>query len=86
MRSCRQILQTKLLSSKLCTYFYAIGASYSILKLIINKQIPIDTKITLNWVEVKDVAMGVFSGLQQEFDISKSRRELGFNPKALSRR
>jgi dihydroflavonol-4-reductase len=27
----------------------------------------------------KDIAM--FSGLQQDFDISKSRNELGFNPK-----
>ncbi|OYQ38557.1 dihydrokaempferol 4-reductase [Flavobacterium cyanobacteriorum] len=29
---------------------------------------------------VKDIAM--FSGLKQDFDISKARRELGFNPKA----
>ena len=28
----------------------------------------------------KDIAM--FSGLQQDFDISKSRNELGFNPKS----
>jgi dihydroflavonol-4-reductase len=28
----------------------------------------------------KDIAM--FSGLQQNFDISKSRTELGFNPKS----
>ncbi|MDN5395579.1 MAG: hypothetical protein L0G39_06480 [Chryseobacterium sp.] len=28
----------------------------------------------------KDIAM--FSGLQQNFDISKARNELGFNPKA----
>ncbi|MDN3692270.1 hypothetical protein QWZ06_08325 [Chryseobacterium tructae] len=27
----------------------------------------------------KEIAM--FSGLQQDFDISKSRNELGFNPK-----
>lgn len=139
--------------------FLPINVSYGVLKLIINKQIPIDTKITLNWVDVKDVAMGcylaaqkgrsgeryiltnekcmtitdttklaqklypelklkvpgavpkcllytiaglmefsakvsgkapvlttkdisMFSGLQQDFDISKSRKELGFNPKS----
>lgn len=28
----------------------------------------------------KDIAM--FSGLQQDFDISKARTELGFNPKS----
>ena len=30
-------------------------------------------------LSVKDVAM--FSGLQQDFDIDKSRNELGFDPK-----
>lgn len=30
-------------------------------------------------LSTKDVAM--FSGLQQDFDISKARNELGFNPK-----
>ena len=30
-------------------------------------------------LSVKDIAM--FSGLQQDFDISKARNELGFNPK-----
>lgn len=138
--------------------FLPLNVSYGVLKLILNKQIPIDTKITLNWVDVKDVAEGcylaaqkgrsgeryilanekcmtitdttklaqkrypelklkvpgsvpkfllyaiaglmefsaklsgkppvlttkeiaMFSGLQQDFDISKSRNELGFNPK-----
>ncbi|EHQ44195.1 NAD-dependent epimerase/dehydratase family protein [Myroides odoratus] len=138
--------------------FPPLSVSYGVLKLILNKQIPIDTKITLNWVDVKDVAEGcylaaqkgrpgeryilandtcmtitettklaqelypklrlkvpgsvpkfvlyiiasmmefsaklngkppvltrkdiaMFSGLQQDFDISKSRKELGFNPK-----
>lgn len=139
--------------------FLPLNVSYGVLKLIINKEIPIDTKITLNWVDVKDVAEGcylaaqhgrageryilanercmtitdttilanklypelkiripgsvpkpilfaiagmmeisakmrgkapvltrkdiaMFSGLQQNFDISKSRKELGFNPKS----
>lgn len=138
--------------------FLPLNVSYNILKLILNKEIPIDTKITLNWIDVKDVAEGcwlaaekgrdgeryifaneqcmtitettqlantlypelkiqipgtlpkfllftiagimefsarmrgqtpiitrnniaMFSGLQQDFDISKARNELGFNPK-----
>ncbi|UHO39120.1 NAD-dependent epimerase/dehydratase family protein [Chryseobacterium capnotolerans] len=139
--------------------FLPLNVSYGILKLILNKKIPVDTKITLNWVDVKDVAEGcylaaqkgrpgeryilanekcmtitdttilanklysdlklkipksvpkrilftiaglmefsaklsrkapvltrkdisMFSGLQQDFDISKARNELGFNPKS----
>lgn len=138
--------------------FLPLNVSYGVLKLILNKQIPVDTKITLNWVDVKDVAEGcflaaqkgkngeryilaneqcmtitettrlaqklypdlglkvpgavpkfflytiaalmefsakitgkapvltrkdirMFSGLQQNFDITKARNELGFNPK-----
>jgi len=134
-----------------------LNVSYGVLKLILNKQIPVDTKITMNWIDVKDVAEGcylaalrgrngeryilaneqcltitgttvlaknlhpelnlkvpgtvpkpvlftiawlmelvgkwrnqaplltrkdiaMFSGLQQNFDISKARNELGFNP------
>lgn len=139
--------------------FLPLNVSYGVLKLILNRQIPVDTKITLNWVDVKDVAEGcylaaqkgrpgeryilanekcmtitdttvlanklypdlklkipdsvpkgilytiaafmeftaklsgkapvltrkdisMFSGLQQDFDISKARNELGFNPKS----
>ncbi|AZA80475.1 dihydrokaempferol 4-reductase [Chryseobacterium lactis] len=139
--------------------FLPLNVSYGVLKLILNKEIPVDTKITLNWVDVKDVAEGcflaaekgrpgeryilanercmtitdttilagklypelklkapnsvpkailfsiatlmeftaklsgkaplltrkdisMFSGLQQNFDISKARNELGFNPKS----
>lgn len=138
--------------------FLPLNVSYGILKLVLNKEIPVDTKITLNWIDVKDVAEGcylaatkgrdgeryilaneqcmtitdttklastlypelqlkvpnsvpklilfgiaglmelkaklsgkapvltrkdiaMFSGLQQNFDISKARTELGFNPK-----
>ncbi|UZR92257.1 NAD-dependent epimerase/dehydratase family protein [Chondrinema litorale] len=137
--------------------FAPLNVSYNILKLILNKEIPVDTKITLNWVDVNDAAEGcylaakkgksgeryilanercmtitdttkiaaklypelklktpnsvpkfvlygvagliefgasikseapmltrkdiaMFSGLQQNFDISKARNELGFNP------
>ncbi|MDQ0595038.1 dihydroflavonol-4-reductase [Chryseobacterium ginsenosidimutans] len=139
--------------------FLPLNVSYGVLKLILNKEIPVDTKITLNWIDVKDVAEGcylaahkgrageryilanekcmtitdttmlanslypelkikipgsvpkfilfliagimefsakikkippvltrkdiaMFSGLQQNFDISKARKELGFNPKS----
>ncbi|WP_241286602.1 NAD-dependent epimerase/dehydratase family protein [Chryseobacterium arthrosphaerae] len=138
--------------------FRPLNVSYGVLKLILNKKIPVDTKITLNWIDVKDVAEGcylaaekgrageryilanekcmtitdttilanklypelkleiprsvprgilmtiaaimeftarmsgkapvltrkdiaMFSGLQQDFDISKARNELGFQPK-----
>ncbi|KIO75107.1 dihydrokaempferol 4-reductase [Pedobacter lusitanus] len=138
--------------------FGPLSVSYNIVKLILNKEIPIETNIALNWVDVKDVAEGcylaaengrsgeryilanekctsikqttkiaqelfpelsiklpvavpktvlyiaawlmetgsrltgkapllttkdiaMFSGLQQDFDISKARTELGFNPK-----
>jgi len=137
--------------------FIPLNDSYHILKLILNGKIPVDTRITLNWIDVKDVAEGcylaatkgrsgeryilaneqclsitettrvarmrypelhlkvpgaipkpllyalagtmelagklsgkaplltttevaMFSGLQQNFDISKAREELGFNP------
>lgn len=138
--------------------FAPLSVSYNVVNLILKKQIPIETKITLNWIDVKDVAEGcylaatkgkngeryilanekcmsikdttkiaqelfpelkiklptvvpkaglfaiawlmeavsklngkapllttkdiaIFSGLQQNFDISKARTELGFNPK-----
>jgi len=139
--------------------FAPLSVSYNIINLILKKQIPVETKITLNWIDVKDVAEGcylaaikgkngeryilanekctsikdttiiakelfpelkiklpivvpkavlyvaawfmemgskltgkaplisqkdiaMFSGLQQDFDISKARTELGFNPKS----
>lgn len=138
--------------------FAPLNVSYNIIHLILKKQIPVETNITLNWIDVKDVAEGcylaaikgrngeryilanekctsikettkiaqelfpelkiklptavpkpilfgvawlmeigskisgkapllttkdiaMFSGLQQDFDISKARKELGFNPK-----
>jgi dihydroflavonol-4-reductase len=139
--------------------FAPINTSYNILKLIINKKVPVETHIAINWIDVKDVAEGcylaatkgvngeryilanekctsikettkiaqelfpelniklpiavpkpilfavawimeigskitgkapllttkeiaIFSGLQQDFDISKARRALGFKPKS----
>ncbi|WP_118972964.1 NAD-dependent epimerase/dehydratase family protein [Taibaiella koreensis] len=140
------------------TAFAPLNVSYNIIDLILKKQIPVETNITLNWIDVKDVAEGcylaatkgrvgeryilanekctsikqttkiaqelfpelkiklpttvpkpilfaiawlmeagskisgkapllstkdiaMFSGLQQDFDISKARTELGFSPK-----
>jgi len=137
--------------------FAPLNVSYDILRLILTKKIPVETNITLNWVDVNDVAKGcylaatrgkngeryilaneqctsikdttriaqelfpelniklpvalpkpvlyatawlmetgskisgraplltttdiaMFSGLQQNFDISKAKTELGFNP------
>lgn len=139
--------------------FAPLNVSYNIIDLILKKQIPVETNITLNWIDVKDVAEGcylaatkgkpgeryilanercmsirettqmarqlypeldiqqpkslpkpvlygvawlmetaskithkapllttkdiaMFSGLQQNFDISKAKTELGFNPKS----
>lgn len=138
--------------------FGSLSVSYNIIDLILKKEIPVETGITLNWIDVKDVAEGcylaatkgvngeryilanekctsikdttkiaqklfpelkiklpvavpkpilfaiawfmelgskltgkapllsvkdvaMFSGLQQDFHISKARKELGFNPK-----
>lgn len=137
--------------------FAPLNVSFNVLKLILQKEIPVETNIALNWVDVKDVAEGcylaamkgisgeryilanerctsikdttkiaqqlfpelkiklpvavpktilfviawlmelgskmngkapllstkdiaMFSGLQQDFDLTKSRKELGFNP------
>ena len=138
--------------------FAPLNVSYNIIRLILKKEIPVETNIAPNWVDVKDVAEGcylaatkgisgeryilanekctsikdttkiaqqlfpelkiklpvvvpkpilyviawfmelgskisgkapllsvkdiaMFSGLQQDFDLTKSRNELGFNPK-----
>jgi dihydroflavonol-4-reductase len=138
--------------------FAPLNVSYNIISLILKKQIPVETNITLNWIDVNDVAEGcylaatkgrngeryilaneqctsikettriaqqlfpelglklpmavpkpilytvawlmettsairgkapvittkdiaMFSGLQQNFDITKARTELGFSPK-----
>jgi len=138
--------------------FAPLNVSYNIVKLILQKEIPVETNIALNWVDVRDVAEGcylaatkgingeryilanekctsikdttkiaqqlfpdlkiklpvavpkpvlfviawlmelgskisgkapllsvkdiaMFSGLQQDFDLTKSKNDLGFNPK-----
>lgn len=41
--------------------FGTLNVSFNILRLILHKQIPVETKITLNWVDVNDVAEGCYS-------------------------
>lgn len=149
------VLPSAMIGSKA---FAPLNVSYNIIDLILKKQIPVETNITLNWIDVKDVAEGcylaatkgrngeryilaneqcmsikdttriaqqlfpglkiklpaavpkpilftvgwfmelgsqltgkapllttkdiaMFSGLQQNFNITKARTELGFNPK-----
>ena len=38
--------------------FGGLNVSYNIIKLIINKEVPVETNIMLNWIDVKDVAQG----------------------------
>lgn len=45
--------------------FLPLNVSYNVLKLILNRQIPVDTKITLNWIDVNDVAEGCYLAAQK---------------------
>ncbi|MBO9640095.1 MAG: NAD-dependent epimerase/dehydratase family protein, partial [Siphonobacter aquaeclarae] len=40
--------------------FAPLNVSYGVLRLILKKEIPVDTGITLNWVDVRDVAEGCY--------------------------
>ncbi|WDF79738.1 NAD-dependent epimerase/dehydratase family protein [Mucilaginibacter sp. KACC 22773] len=40
--------------------FAPLNVSYNILRLILQKEIPVETNIALNWVDVKDVAEGCY--------------------------
>ena len=40
--------------------FAPLNVSYNILRLILEKEVPVETKISLNWVDVKDVAEGCY--------------------------
>ncbi len=40
--------------------FAPLNISYNIINLILKKQIPVETNITLNWIDVKDVAEGCY--------------------------
>jgi len=38
--------------------FGNLNVSFNILRMILNKEIPVETNVTLNWIDVGDVAMG----------------------------
>jgi len=38
--------------------FGNLNVSFNIIRMILNKEVPVETNITLNWVDVQDVAMG----------------------------
>lgn len=38
--------------------FLPLNVSYNIIRLILRREIPVETNITLNWIDVKDVAEG----------------------------
>jgi len=40
--------------------FAPLNVSYNIISLILKKAIPVETNITLNWIDVKDVAEGCY--------------------------
>lgn len=40
--------------------FAPLNTSYNIISLILKKKIPVETNITLNWIDVKDVAEGCY--------------------------
>ncbi|THF51767.1 NAD-dependent epimerase/dehydratase family protein [Flavobacterium supellecticarium] len=40
--------------------FAPLNVSYNIISLILKKQIPVETNITLNWIDVNDVAEGCY--------------------------
>lgn len=40
--------------------FAPLNVSYNIIHLILTRQIPVETNITLNWIDVKDVAEGCY--------------------------
>ncbi|MCU0326547.1 MAG: NAD-dependent epimerase/dehydratase family protein [Spirosomaceae bacterium] len=40
--------------------FEPLSASYNIIKLVLDKAVPVETNIALNWIDVKDVAEGCY--------------------------
>ena len=51
------ILPAAMIGSNACA---PLSVSYNIIKLILNKEVPVETNITLNWIDVQDVAKGCF--------------------------
>ncbi len=44
---------------------YKLSYSNNLVYQIINGEIPVDTNITLNWIDVKDVALGTYNAMQK---------------------
>lgn len=44
---------------------YKLSYSNNLIYQIINGEIPVDTSITLNWIDVKDVALGSYNAMQK---------------------
>lgn len=42
---------------------YKLSYSNKLVYQILNKEIPVDTNITLNWIDVKDVALGTYNAM-----------------------
>lgn len=42
------------------TAFKPISTSYNFIDLILNKKVPIETNMSINWIDVKDVAYGCY--------------------------
>ncbi|MBL4643718.1 MAG: SDR family NAD(P)-dependent oxidoreductase [Flavobacteriaceae bacterium] len=44
---------------------YKLSYSNDLVYQILNNEIPVDTNISLNWIDVKDVALGAFNAMQK---------------------
>ena len=44
---------------------YKLSYSNNLVLQVLNGEIPVDTNVTLNWVDVKDVASGMYSAMQK---------------------
>ncbi len=44
---------------------YKLSYSNNLVLQVLNGEIPVDTNVTLNWVDVKDVALGTYSAMQK---------------------
>lgn len=44
---------------------YKLSYSNNLVLQVLNGKIPVDTNITLNWVDVKDVALGAYNAMQK---------------------
>jgi|TARA_B100001105_G_C22324120_1_gene413911 dihydroflavonol-4-reductase len=47
---------------------YKLSYSNNLVLQVLNGKIPVDTNVTLNWVDVKDVALGTYNAMQKGRD------------------